>query len=216
MISIDNAVELTIKVYLGLPKRVTGLVVTRKEFREFSESFPLLLDALEKYASDKVNGVDLGVIDWYHRLRNELYHQGNGLTVEREKVETYAELANLLFENLFGVRLIEPSEDRTKLLGDFMAAWIEFERALQPLANSAVTALSRWTLSDACARRVASRQNKSRKWMRCGNSATESSMRRQTTILSFPLKSSAGCVRFLEPFEKRCRRKRSSNSRLPG
>jgi len=30
MISIDNSVELMIKTYLGLPKRVTGLTITRK------------------------------------------------------------------------------------------------------------------------------------------------------------------------------------------
>jgi len=40
MISIDNAVELTVKTYLGLPKRVTGLPISRKEFQEISESFP--------------------------------------------------------------------------------------------------------------------------------------------------------------------------------
>ncbi|MBA7579249.1 hypothetical protein ES708_21118 [subsurface metagenome] len=42
MISIDNAVELAIKTYLGLPKRITGLKISRKEYSEISESFPLL------------------------------------------------------------------------------------------------------------------------------------------------------------------------------
>ncbi|SFN90801.1 hypothetical protein SAMN05660284_02499 [Formivibrio citricus] len=82
MISIDNAVELMIKTYLGLPKRITGLVITRKEFAELSEGFPSLIDGLEQHAPDKLDGIDLGTIEWYHRLRNELYHQGNGLTVE--------------------------------------------------------------------------------------------------------------------------------------
>ncbi len=94
MISIDNAVELMMKTYLGLPSRITGLNITRKEYQEFSESFPKLLDALEKYTAAKLDGINLGEIVWYHRLRNELYHQGNGLTVERDKVEVYAELAN--------------------------------------------------------------------------------------------------------------------------
>jgi hypothetical protein len=80
MISIDNAVELMVKTYLGLPKTVTGLQIGRDKFREISESFPKLLDALETHAADKLDGVDLGIIEWYHRLRNELYHQGNGLT----------------------------------------------------------------------------------------------------------------------------------------
>lgn len=129
MISIDNAVELTIKTYLGLPQRVIGLKISRSEYQEFAEIFPKLLDALEKYASNKLNGIDLGEIEWYHRLRNQLYHQGNGLTVERDKVEVYAELANVLFTNLFGTRLVE-SEDETVLLGEFIQAWVNFERVI--------------------------------------------------------------------------------------
>jgi hypothetical protein len=81
IIAIDNAVELTIKTYLGLPRRVTGLAISRKRFREIAESFPDLLDAIEEHASKKLAGIDLGEIEWYHRLRNQLYHEGNGLTV---------------------------------------------------------------------------------------------------------------------------------------
>lgn len=134
MISIDNAVELTIKTYLGLPQRITGLKISRTEYQDFSESFPKLLDALEKYAVFKLEGLNLGEIEWYHRLRNQLYHQGNGLTVERDKVEVYAELANILFVNLFGLRLVEPQEDANAQLGQFMAAWMDFEQVLSQAA----------------------------------------------------------------------------------
>jgi len=132
MISIDNAVELMIKTYLGLPSRITGLKIPRKEFQEISESFPQLLDALEKYASEKIVGINLGEIEWYHRLRNELYHQGNGLTVEKDKINVYAELSNLLFENLFGEKLIKSNELSINLLGDFMSAWISYEKVVKP------------------------------------------------------------------------------------
>jgi hypothetical protein len=130
MISIDNAVELMVKTYLGLPKRVTGLAISRKEFQEISESFPAMLDALEKYAADRLTGIDLGEIEWYHRLRNQLYHQGNGLTVERTKVEIYAQLANTLFENLFGVKLVQKVSDSAEQFGEFMMAWRDLEMAL--------------------------------------------------------------------------------------
>ncbi|MDX2154677.1 MAG: hypothetical protein SFV54_28295 [Bryobacteraceae bacterium] len=132
MISIDNAVELMIKTYLGLPKRVTGISISRKDFQEISESFPALLDALEKHGALKVTGIDLGEIEWYHRLRNQLYHQGNGLTVEREKVEVYAQLANTLFFNLFGTKLAATS---TELLGDFLDAWNALEIEFSNLAE---------------------------------------------------------------------------------
>ena len=134
MISIDNAVELMIKTYLGLPKRVTRINLSRKEYLEICESFPQLLDTLEQHAANKLNGIDLGEIEWYHRVRNELYHQGNGLTVERDKVKVYAELAKLLFKNLFGLDLQIPESKGTDVLGAFMAAWVKLEQAIGELA----------------------------------------------------------------------------------
>ena len=135
MIAIDNAVELTIKTFLGLPTRVTGLHITRKEFSEIAESFPALLDALEKYVSDKLTGINLGEIEWYHRLRNELYHQGNGLTVERDKIEVYAQLANVLFKNLFGEEMVQSPAGSQQLLGEFMELWAQLEAALLSMAH---------------------------------------------------------------------------------
>jgi hypothetical protein len=135
MISIDNAVELMIKTYLGLPKRITGLAITRKEFTEISESFPSLIDGLEQHAPDKLDGIDLGTIEWDHRLRNELYHPGNGLTVERDKVEIYAELANRLFKNLFGEELLPHATPETELLGEFLGAWVLLEGGLREMAS---------------------------------------------------------------------------------
>lgn len=135
MILIDNAVELTIKTFLGLPKRITKLEITRKELGEIGESFPSLLDALERHAAERLAGIDLGEIEWYHRLRNQLYHQGNGLTVERDKVDVYAQLANVLYKNLFGVELVIPSAKSDRLLGDFFEAWIELERGLVSIAH---------------------------------------------------------------------------------
>ncbi len=130
LISIDNAVELMMKTYLGLPRRVTGLQISRSDFQIMSESFPRLLDGLEKYASDKIVGINLGEIEWYHRLRNELYHQGNGLTVEREKVELYAKLADVLFLSLFGIPLLHQKGVTGDLLGEFIQAWATFEREI--------------------------------------------------------------------------------------
>ncbi len=127
IIGIDNSVELMVKTFLGLPKRVSGLAIARNKYAEFSESFPKLLDALEEYAADKITGINLGEIEWYHRLRNELYHQGNGLTVERAKVEAYAELAKLLMKTLFGVEVEKGLTDRQRLLGAFIEAWAELE-----------------------------------------------------------------------------------------
>jgi len=134
LIAIDNAVELTIKTYLSLPRRVTGVGLSRKGFEAIGDSFPELLDALETHAGDRIDGLDLADIEWYHRLRNQLYHQGSGLTVERVKVEVYATIAQLLFKNLFGVELETPHTPDTDRIGLFLVAWVEIERLLQQAA----------------------------------------------------------------------------------
>jgi hypothetical protein len=134
MICIDNSVELMIKTFLGLPSRITGIMISRKDYADYSESFPRLLDALQTHASDKIKGIDIGEIEWFHRLRNQLYHEGNGLTVERNNVEVYAEVANLLFLNLFGTKLVSADDDNTGLLGNFMQAWIRFEQTVGSMA----------------------------------------------------------------------------------
>jgi hypothetical protein len=107
MLSIDNSVELMIKTFLGLPERETGIRLPRKQYEELSESFPRLLDAIHEHAPDKVREYNISEIEWYHRLRNQLYHLGNGLTVERQKVVAYAEIARGLFRQLFGQELPE-------------------------------------------------------------------------------------------------------------
>lgn len=136
MLSIDNAVELMVKTYLGLPKAVNGLKLSRKEFAEICESFPSLLDALEKHCAGKLEGIELPVIDWYHRLRNELYHQGNGLTVERDKVIVYAEIAQLLFRRLFGFDIEVDKPSSTELVGNFVTAWSNLYQLLESLAKA--------------------------------------------------------------------------------
>ena len=133
MIAIDNSVELMLKTYISIPMRVTGLSISRKERDDICGGFPQLLDGVEKHAADKLAGIDLGEVEWFHRLRNELYHQGNGLTVERRKVEVYAELAKVLFENLFGVEMQLDESDGLHTLGEFMGAWVQIEKELSKL-----------------------------------------------------------------------------------
>lgn len=133
MISIDNAVELMIKTYLGLPKRARAAHGPgRKELEAASESFPALLDLLQNFAADKIVGLSLDDIEWYHRIRNQLYHSGNGITVERGKVETYLQLSVTLFESLFGVSpsLQHVANVETKI-GQFLQLWNQCDRSLR-------------------------------------------------------------------------------------
>ena len=132
MISIDNAVELMIKVSLGLPERARGAKgPSRKELETAAESFPEMLNLLETYSGARLVGVGLDDVEWFHRLRNQLYHSGNGITVERAKVETYLEIAKALFLALFDapIALSKQLSFETKT-GQFLGLWNTFEREL--------------------------------------------------------------------------------------
>ena len=109
---------------------------SRKELDGAKNSFPAVLDLIENYAGDKLTGVKLEEIEWYHRIRNEIYHAGHGVTVEIAKVQTYLELAIVFFENLFGTKLRLASVDiRQQRIGNFLALWNQAEmlfRAKRP------------------------------------------------------------------------------------
>jgi hypothetical protein len=140
LICIDNSIELAIKTYLGLPKRINNIEnLSRNKLEELSKTFPSLIDGLEHFASDKLQGLDLGDIEWYHRVRNELYHKGNGITVEKSLAIAYSEIAKILLKNLFNIdteqviekieKEIVPVDNEERLLGNFVKKWNEFEKA---------------------------------------------------------------------------------------
>ncbi len=134
MISIDNAVEIMVKTHLGLPRRARGCSgPSRKELDQASESFPVLLELLNEYDVDKITGLSLDDIEWYHRIRNQLYHSGSGITVELDKVEAYLQIAIMLFENLFGTPppLDNAGNLKTKT-GEFLFLWSDFQSRLRP------------------------------------------------------------------------------------
>lgn len=135
MISIDNAVELVIKTYLGLPVRARGSRgPSRSRLEQASQSFPALLDLLERHAADRLEGLGLDDIEWYHRLRNQLYHEGNGITVERARVEAYLQLARALFESLFDETVdLDPTTAQLTKTGSFLALWNDLQNDLKSL-----------------------------------------------------------------------------------
>ncbi|WP_168223048.1 hypothetical protein [Oceanicola sp. D3] len=135
MIAIDNAVELMLETFIELPKRINGLSLSRKLKSEITSNFPSLLDGVEEHAQERISGLDLGEIEWFHGLRNRLYHKGNGLTIERRKVEVYAELAKTLFSQLFLVEIELDEKMEMDVLGKFIASWTRLERSVRKLDN---------------------------------------------------------------------------------
>lgn len=103
MIIIDNSIEIMLKTYLTLPKRITGLSISKSKFEEFSTSFPRLIEAFELHCPEKAQNINLNEIEFFHRIRNELYHYGIGMTVEKNNLFKYSNIAKNLLVELFHI-----------------------------------------------------------------------------------------------------------------
>ena len=133
-ISIDNSVEISIRTFLSLPNRFfKNNRPSRKEFENASNSFPCLLDLLVKYAGDKFVGLDPMDIEFYHRIRNKLYHDGTGLSVDDEHISAYFTIAKLLLEKLFNFEYTEKIIKKEPTLDDVLIIWNEIEKLLEEI-----------------------------------------------------------------------------------
>lgn len=103
MITIDNALELSIKTYISRNLRV--LNIKRKDFNNFKQDFLKLLNMISKIAPDKISNQELSSIEHNHELRNNLYHEGIGITVNKEIVKQYAKEVISLISKLYEVDL---------------------------------------------------------------------------------------------------------------
>lgn len=107
-ISIDNCVETTLRAFLSLPESKSGIRVSRQDMEVVESSFPGLLKLAWRNAGNRVAGLDEADIEHYHRIRNKLYHDGTGLSVDEQYLLAYRQIAVLLLRNLFGLDLGEP------------------------------------------------------------------------------------------------------------
>lgn len=112
-ISIDNSVETSIRTFLSLPVKISGIKFQRKEVEEVGNSFPKMVDLLFSKARSKLAGLDDGDIEHYHRIRNQLYHNGTGLGVDRRYLDAYRQIASVLLNNLFGVKAVPKGSEAT-------------------------------------------------------------------------------------------------------
>lgn len=151
LIGFDNAIEVAITTYLQLnPKLRGGQEFTKEDVQKWLRNYHTKLEFLEQHT--EANGIVLesstAEITWYHTLRNELYHSGNGMLPERHCLEGVRAAAIEVFEILFKV-------DAHSLLGKslsivataqeqanadfsshtrFLHSYMAFERALRASA----------------------------------------------------------------------------------
>jgi len=103
MISIDNALELAVKTYISRNLRV--LNIKRKDYNNIKRDFSKLLSLILKVAPSKITEQELSSIEHNHELRNNLYHEGIGISVNKEIVKSYSEEAISLISKLYEVDL---------------------------------------------------------------------------------------------------------------
>lgn len=143
-ISIDNCVETIIRTCISLPKSKAGFKVKKQELDEAGNSFPKLLSLLFKYSSENLVGIDEADIEHYHRIRNKLYHDGTGLSVDDEYLIAYRGIAGLLLQNLFDVA-IEPSTSDSDSLGRLILNWNSIEKEIkEKLEEAGISGTYKW------------------------------------------------------------------------
>ena len=103
MISIDNALELAVKTYISRNLRV--LNIKRKDYNNIKRDFSKLLSLILKVAPSKITEQELSSIEHNHELRNNLYHEGICISVNKEIVKSYSEEAISLISKLYEVDL---------------------------------------------------------------------------------------------------------------
>jgi hypothetical protein len=143
-ISIDNCVEVSIRTFLSLPMSKSGVKVTRSTFEDAAGSFPKLLELLFAVAPDRLSGLDAGDIEHYHRIRNTLYHDGTGLSVDEQYLRAYRSIAEVLMQNLFGVTMAKPTGS-PQTLETLIHNWNRIEKLVKTaLDNAGFTSTYKW------------------------------------------------------------------------
>ena len=106
-------------------------------------------------SSDCTEDVPIEAIIWYHQLRNELYHSGNGMVPEHHVVAGARAAALNVFQALFGFSLrdrldqdgtVETVSELPKTQSverEFLRAYIDFERELRSCAEREVPSSTR-------------------------------------------------------------------------
>jgi len=101
---LDICVETTMRTFLSLPDGLAPSKIKYFERRKFSEgNFHALTSGVEAACVIPIAAKDLHYVKYYHAKRNQLYHQGTGITVASVDVERYMRVAASLLSQLLGV-----------------------------------------------------------------------------------------------------------------
>ena len=132
---LDIGVETLFKTYLMLPESITDSKTKFHDRKKAAKGgFHGLLEAVKISATDELAHLSLTHVEYYHEIRNKLYHDGEGITVSEEKVKNYARLAIDLLKALLDVdlefiledpKLVEKEEKRIAEAEAKIKYWIK-------------------------------------------------------------------------------------------
>jgi hypothetical protein len=108
----DVGVETLFKTYLTLPDGVAQFQIKRSERLQAAEgNFHELLRAVQNSNPKKGSEFNFAHLEYYHELRNTLYHQGNRVTtVSTHQLEEYAGVAVKLLKEYLDIEVNEANE----------------------------------------------------------------------------------------------------------
>ncbi|MDP2594826.1 hypothetical protein [Alteromonas stellipolaris] len=102
---LDTGAEMLLKTYLGLPKKVTGTKTSEDDrYNLIRKGFHEVVEGVRN-SRQGINANELARVEFFHGIRNRLYHQGNGLTVQRVHLEEYTSVIKTLFKQLLKIDL---------------------------------------------------------------------------------------------------------------
>ncbi|MGP1722500.1 hypothetical protein [Shewanella frigidimarina] len=135
---LDVGAEMLLKTYLSLPKKVIGAItsdderfnITRKGFHDVIEGV--------KNSRQGIKNTDLARIEFFHGIRNKLYHQGNGLTVPLTHLVEYIEVLKTLFKQLLKIDLDEYFSDSRMTKEEIMRVVKIKEKVSEALKTSLI------------------------------------------------------------------------------
>ena len=130
-ISIDNSVETAIRTFIFMPSSLSKVNFSFKEKDEIGNSFPKMVNLLSEKTSDKIPGIEFSDIEFYHRLRNQLYHDGTGLSVDKNHLEAYRTIGELLLKKLFKIEFNYTIKDKS--LPNLIISWEETDKLIKRL-----------------------------------------------------------------------------------
>ncbi len=147
LVGFDNAIEVAITTYLQLnPKLRSGKTFPRKDVDGWLQNYHTKIAFFEQFVDDKRFHLQSSITEiiWYHSLRNELYHSGNGMVPERHCLEGVRLAALEVFEALYDVdvnpllkssKTFKPVSEKQKHSNVtkqtlFLQSYINFEQTL--------------------------------------------------------------------------------------